>query len=571
VNPAAPGGLPGAPGGIPAAPGGIPGKAFRQLLAAMMLMTIALAGCRTTAGTGVIEKQKAARADAAIAKALLLLEDASLPALGEAAGLLASGDAAGGAKAAALESLGTFLFQRLYPEVPDPFPADSPPPADRGVGASRFFAAAIPALIILEPGARIDDALAETLTERLRSAEGENAHSVIPPYLQGLLLERRGASVAEARAMYEECLFRAPTFYPAGAKLAAIIIAEGAAAAELPRLELLASLLPTASKRFTALARAYLAAGKPQEAADAAAKGLLLSPDDAGFVLLRARAFEAQENWFQSLWILDALLKLKPDEPAAILMKARLLYEKQRSAEEAMSMLFEAEGRFPLDAGFPELRGRILVETGRVSEGIALLTRALSLAPGRVSLLTLLLKVAVQGQQWNQASSWFAQIPDAALTPEHLELGWKVATNLNDHVQAIARAQRLGSLTGGAHPLALEARSMVSAGRPAQAMKLVDHALLNVEAPPAVRADLLVIRSTAGSDDPLRDLRSALLEDPDNLEALVGISARLADQQEYRKAMGYARRAAAISPDNASLAEKVSELETLADSPAADR
>jgi hypothetical protein len=139
-----------------------------------------------------------------------------------------------------------------------------------------------------------------------------------------------------------------------------------------------------------------------------------------------------------------------------------------------------------------------------------------------------------------------------------------VATGRNDHEQAIARAQRLELLTGGAHPLALEARSMVAAGRPAQAMLVVDHALLAMEAAPAVRADLFVIRSTAGSDDPLRDLRAALLEDLDNIEALVGISALLANEHEYRKAMGYARRAAALSPGNASLAQKAIELEKFA-------
>ena len=551
----------------PAAAGSVSAAAFRRpLLAALIMTTLALAGCVTTAGPNAIAKEKAARADAAIAKALRLIEDASLPSLGDAAGLLASGDAAGGAKAAALGSLGSFLCARLYPEVRDPFPAGSPPPAESGAGASRFFSAAIPALIILDPGVKIDDALAGALTARIEAAERENTYSVLPPYLRGLLIERRGGAVTEARTLYEECLIRAPTFYPAGARLAAIIITEGAAAAELPRLEQLASLLPTASLRFAAQARAYLSADKPQLAADAAARGLLLSPDEPGFVLLRAQALEAQENWYQSLWILDALLKVRPDTPAALLMKARLLYEKEKSTQEAMSLLLEAEGRFPLDAGFPELRGRILIETGRADEGIALLTHALSLAPGRVSLLTLLLRWAVQEQRWNQASSWLLKIPEATLTPEHLELGWKVATSQNNHEQAIARAQRLEQMTGGAHPLALEARSMVAAGRVAQAMQVVDRALLAKETAPAVRAELLVIRSTAGSDDPLRDLRAALLEDPDNIEALIGISTQLENQQEFRKAMGYARRAAALSPGNASLAQKAIELEKLANS-----
>ena len=92
-----------------------------------------------------------------------------------------------------------------------------------------------------------------------------------------------------------------------------MIIDQGSASAELPRLRLLAGLLPTPSERFSALARAELAGGQPADAADAAAQGLVQSPEEPELALLRAQSLAAGGDWYHALYVLDALLRLKPD------------------------------------------------------------------------------------------------------------------------------------------------------------------------------------------------------------------------------------------------------------------
>ena len=72
-------------------------------------------------------------------------------------------------------------------------------------------------------------------------------------------------------------------------------------------------------------------------------------------------------------------------------------------------------------------------------------------------------------------------------------------------------------------------------------------------------------RSQSGSDDPLFDLRTALKENPDDGEALAAIADVLAGQKDYRKASEYAKRAAAMSPDNAAHAQKAGRSGELAD------
>jgi thioredoxin-like negative regulator of GroEL len=134
---------------------------------------------------------------------------------------------------------------------------------------------------------------------------------------------------------------------------------------------------------------------------------------------------------------------------------------------------------------------------------------------------------------------------------------------MGDPALAITYAQALARVTPGAEPLVLEARSMVAAGRSSEAMQVVTQAMAVADTP-ALRGELYVIRSAAGSADPLRDLRSALMEDPDSVDALLAISDLLARQQDYRKAMEYAKRAAGLSPENPGIKQKAADLERLA-------
>jgi tetratricopeptide (TPR) repeat protein len=531
------------------------------LAAALLAGSLLLAGCAGAPKPAA--RSPFSAADSVAEQALARIELASPVSLTETAHLLASPDAAGSPKTAELLSLGALLFGELYPDMESPFPAGLAAPAEPG--GSVFLAHVLPALVLLGAESEIDETQVPGLGALLASAEEENPHSVLPPYLMGRLLEHE-RETAHARALYEQCLIRAPSFYPAAARLVTVIIAEGTAAKELPLLERLAGMLPTAPLRFAALAKAYLAAREPEKAADAAAQGLLGAPGDSPFVLLRAQAFEQRGDWYRALRMLEALLKIAPDDPAAILAKARLLHEKAKNSLEAARVLAAAEERFPDNADFPELHARILIETGHPDEGGTLLTKALSLAPGRLSLLTSLLRQAVQGERWNQAAAWLGEVPARDWAPEHYELAWRVATALGEHARAVSYAQSLERLAGGPGPLALQARSLVAMERPAQALLIVDHALLAMDPEPAMKARLLVIRSTAGSDDPVHDLRAALLEDSRSVEALVGLSDAMAKDRDWRKAMEYAKQASALSPGNAGLAQKVIDLGKLAES-----
>ena len=180
-----------------------------------------------------------------------------------------------------------------------------------------------------------------------------------------------------------------------------------------------------------------------------------------------------------------------------------------------------------------------------------------------MSVLSALVATSVDARNWSEAAGYFSQIPKQLLGPAQLRLGWKIATGLGDNDLALYFAGELVKATQTVDAIALEARSMLAAGQRAEAMVAVDHALLAMSPAAGQASELHYIRSQAGSADPLQDLRTALRENPDNVEALAAIAELLAGQKDYRKAAEYARRAAALVPGDAELARKAEDLQKL--------
>ena len=178
-------------------------------------------------------------------------------------------------------------------------------------------------------------------------------------------------------------------------------------------------------------------------------------------------------------------------------------------------------------------------------------------------MLSALVSTSADAGDWVSAAAWLALVPDQSRGPDHFRLGWKIATGLGDHARALDDARKLLRATGSVDAIALEARSLVAAGRLPEALEVIDHALLAMSPPAESASELFFLRSQAGSADPLQDLRTALKQNPDNAEALTAIADVLAGQKDYRKAAEYARRAAALVPGDEALARRAQDLQKL--------
>jgi tetratricopeptide (TPR) repeat protein len=494
-------------------------------------------------------------------------------------------------RAAELASFAVRLFELLYPELhtagylEELSPAaayegpygeilelaeqgEEPPGGAVALGED-FFGLAAPALFLFRIPASAGDSHG-TLPAELpgylglaRQAARVNRFSVLPLYLEGRIYELQ-EDFEQAASAYRESIERAASFYPARCRLADLLVARGDAEEAEALLKEGLELFPRLPSLRYSLAQAYVHSGRQEQAAAETARALIDSPENPDLLLLRARLLLDEGNWSQALRDLSLLRHQHPDKSEAYLLAARILYYRAKQDQEALELLEEAQTRFPTAAEFPELAGRILLETGRSGEAQAWLQQALDLEPQRISTLRLLLSEAIRLKRWLQAATYLSAILEQEQSPEDLLQAIRLYRNLEDDAQALYYAESLYRSYPSEASLVVYARSLLDAGEAEQAAGVVDRGLQEAQSAEA-RSSLYTLKALlvkdSSQEQSLKLLRDALMIDPDNLEAILAIADAYRKQGELRKASLYLKRAVELDPENSSLRGQLQRIE----------
>ena len=434
-------------------------------------------------------------------------------------------------------------------------------------GGEDFFDLVVPALFTVRrdpAGAQADIPELSGYLGLLKQAEAQNLFSVLPPYLQGRIYELQG-DPGRAASLYRESLNKAAaSFYPGRQSLAAILLRQGQAQEAVALLEESAELLPEDFSIRYGLAQAYFQAGQLEEASTTVARALIDSPDRPELMLLRARVLIAEGNWTQALRPLNLLLYQHPENREAYLLSARILYDKAKHPEDALEILRAAETQFPAAAEFPELAGRIYLETGRSGEGLNKLQRALDLEPGRVSTLRLLLSNAMRMRRWLQAAIYLSEILEQEQSQSDLLQAIEIYESLGDPAQVLYYAEQLYRSNPTEENRVIYAKTLLQAGQTEQASALVEQGLEQTESS-RFHSSLLTLKASLAAEDSIEEalalLREALMEHPENYEAIVKIAELYMEQRELRKASLYLKQAIALDPNNAALRVQLQSVE----------
>ncbi len=434
-------------------------------------------------------------------------------------------------------------------------------------GGEDFFDLVVPALFTLRrdpAGAQADIPELSGYLGLLKQAEAQNLFSVLPPYLQGRIYELQG-DPGRAASLYRESLNKAAaSFYPGRQSLAAILLRQGQAQEAVALLEESAELLPEDFSIRHGLAQAYFQAGQLEEASTTVAQALIDDPDRPELMLLRARVLIAEGNWTQALRPLNLLLYQHPENREAYLLSARVLYDKAKHPEDALEILRAAETQFPAAAEFPELAGRIYLETGRSGEGLNKLQRALDLEPGRVSTLRLLLSNAMRMRRWLQAAIYLSEILEQEQSQSDLLQAIEIYESLGDSAQVLYYAEQLYRGNPTEENRVIYAKTLLQAGQTEQASALVEQGLEQTESS-RFHSSLLTLKASLAAEDSIEEalalLREALLEHPENYEAIVKIAELYMEQRELRKASLYLKQAIALDPNNTALRVQLQSVE----------
>ena len=420
-----------------------------------------------------------------------------------------------------------------------------------------FFSLVTPAFLLLSDASIPQDSDLGRLETLLEAAEAQGRSSVLPPYFLALIENRRSNSQA-VQALAAESTRRDASFYPGRLLLAQTIQPTKNARRVIDLIEEVHQVIAPSADSLGLLAESYLALGETEAGGAAAARAILLAPDRHDLLLLRIGYLEQSHNAQQALRLLNLLLARNPYDTQLLLRQARVLHESLRNPQQALNVLLKTGDVFVDDPDFHETKGRILLELDRADEGLRELTRALELDPQRISVLRYMLRDAVRMGRWVQSTIYLNQVLEVSRAEDDLQLAYSVYKNLGEQNEALVVAQQLYAMRPKSHYAAEYAEQLLLLGQTPECLEIVAQGLAQIHDPDTRSAlYFLKARTLEGLDGAanggaqiIEYLQLSILENPDNVPALVRIAELFMQVQDYRKAYLYLKRAHELEPDD---------------------
>ncbi len=411
----------------------------------------------------------------------------------------------------------------------------------------------------------------------LNQVEALSGLSVMPPYLRGVIAERRGGTDA-AISRYEEALRRDRSCYPAAVAKARLIMA-GRPGEAVDLLEASLLVVPRSARVLALLAEGTARIGRREESARYLEQSLGIDPQQPGLLLLRARLLADEGRWREALLLMQAADAKTPPGHEKALLKAQILFHGTGDVRGALRALepYAAEC-----SGNPEcavLLGRLLLVSGERERGRAVLESLLDSGKPDPGALLLLLDDAVQQESYSRAQRFLEPLLDAAAPgeigtpadgggdPALPDLAYRTYAGLELFPKALPFAEDLYRANPDPKHAAWYARTLVAAGRRREAADVIVRGLAE-DASREVRSDLLFLRSRVRSDPASseQDLIASLFEHPANIETLLALADRSMHDGEYTRAYLYLRQAEAADPKNRIVQERLERAESVRNS-----
>lgn len=475
------------------------------------------------------------------------------------------------------------LRRRLYPESLDQ-DAKLDPPAlnalvkvvqetekgrypDSALRSSSPFAAFLSTTVLFAPQ---DAQIARSAMADLERLVSEGLSTLLLPYFAGLQAERAKdwpralAEFAKAEALSAEC-------YPASLGRARALFGLGRKDEAVALLEALAAVRPESLAVSRLLAQAYYESGRHGEASPLIQAVLRAEPTNEAFIAMRAHILILAGNYLQAGPLLDAYATRNPRDPLYLYLRGLYTWKEEKQRAKAIRFLEGAAALYPRDARLSLLLAEILLEGGEPSSeerqtARGLLESLLAVEPGRSEAIILLARDALAVGDSARALACLDALLAADPSFRDYALMTEIAFAAKQAKRASAWAEAWFAAAPADEAAALaKARALLESGQSAQALALIDERLSKR---PAAKysSDLYYLRSRLQKDREaaMGDLRSSLMDDPRNLDAILAMFDAYFSQKDYKKAQYYLRQAQAAAPASAQVASRANILGSLA-------
>lgn len=425
---------------------------------------------------------------------------------------------------------------------------------DTSTGNTDFLSTFLPALVYLTPNitANVQAQCEQGIVDSLKL----NENSVAANYLAGLYYEKR--SDYEKAEPYLTKAYQASKTIEIVLEYAKVLSKNGKSALAEDVMK------QAGGNTNTNLAilkqNAYIAFEKGDYAAaeEAVARVLQQTPNDLEFVLFRARIFIEKNDYIHAVSLLDMYARQNDTNIDYLILRARVQLDWSKNTNAATETIEKAMQLYPDNVDALLIAARISSLTdgpvaGKYADELA--ATVLEKKPSNKDALVYALDGLVQRENWQEAydisSNLIKTQPDnEALILKHVTICLK----LSKKKEAMEVAQKAynsnPSSESNTQSYILASTQVLSRE---ESIKLIDSMLPSASS--KIKSYLYYRKSflERNEDTALADLRSSLIANPRNSDALFRLYEIYYAKNDYRKAQYYLKQVVAINPNDSSV------------------
>ncbi len=293
---------------------------------------------------------------------------------------------------------------------------------------------------------------------------------------------------------------------------------------------------------------------------------LTQNPSDLETVLFRAKVFVRTGEYLKAASLLDVYAKSNLNKEY-FLLRARVQKEWNKNISAAISTIEKALSLYPDDSEILLYAAELAGDSGRNvggRSGAELSRQVLDADSENPLALSFLIKNFIDSEKWSDAYNSSKSLMAKDSSNEAISAHVKICLALGYYDEAWNNASALYEKYPS-DELAIQTYvdAMVRTGRTSLASRFINTALAS--ASNSMKSFLYYQRSflANGESAQLSDLRSAVMANPRNSDALFRMYEIYFEKQDYRKAQYYLRQVIALNPNNANYMRLNSDLDRL--------
>ena len=440
---------------------------------------------------------------------------------------------------------------------------------DTSTGNVDFLTMVLPSLVLLTSDSRND--YYNQSRDDLESALKTNSDSVLGNYLLGTLYKRQKL-YAEAIPYFSSAYSKAADCPEVAYALAECHFYSG----NTKEADSLAKEILQHSMQYRPAlklcAETSFALGNLSESEQYVARVLQQEPENAYYVLFRAKILIRNGDYIRAASLLDVYARTNDTDKEYLLLRLKIQKDWNRNLTAAAATVEKAFSLYPDDLEILSAAAELSSDTGAKINGMdagQIAELILTADSENFNALKIQIEDSIRKSDWNTAYSTSAKLLSLQNIPSetresavftHIticlssgktEEAWQLASNLyeqNPQDETVLQSYL---------------KVLIATNRKAEASALI--AQLLPTATSRMRSSLYYERSflAATEEDTLADLRSSLTAYPRNADALFRLYTIYFNKREYRKAQYYLKQVVSLTPNDEKLLQLNKELESL--------